>query len=742
MAQKQPVKKKQGKEEPVTPVVETPQQLPGLAQNKWLPYLLIFILSCALYSNTVLNKYASDDTMVLTDNKFTKQGIAGIKDLMTHDAFVGFFGERGSLLVSGGRYRPLSMVTFAIEYEMYGLTPAYSHAINVILFGFCCLSIYYLLTLIIPAAKGKPFYLSIPFLAAILYTAHPIHTEAVANIKGRDEIMGMLFSILALIAAIKYVKTQNLLHIVWGFGVYFLALLSKENSITFFVIVPMTYYFFTKAKAKDYALTLVAYGIAVGIFLGLRTAYTASTVFADSPEVLNNPFVYVSGPSEKYATIILTFLYYFKQLVVPHPLTHDYYFNQIPYVDFSNIGFIASFIINGGLVIYALLNIKNKSIPAYGILFYYITFGLASNLVFTVGVLMNERFIFMSSLGFSLIVAYLLVKAVERKKLSPTLLGGIVGVVLMLYSVKTFTRNFDWKDNFTLFRRDVRWSPNSAKVQTSAGGDMLAAANGNIATLKSTGELATILKDFGVKDAELSSIMVQPDTTIRKIMIDTAISHLNEALRIYPTHVNALNLLGNAYFNRNHKPQEVVDIYKRSVQLSGYNNYDAMFNLGFVYNEMNMADSAKVYLLGAARVKPEQEAYKFILPIVYAKLNKQDSVEVWLKIAAQVKPVDAEYYYKIGTAFGKVAGNLPLAIQYLAKAAELNPKVELYLEDLGVAYGLSGNYDAAIATSLKLYELNPNYPAAYNNLMVSYANKGNMAAAKEWEMKRKQKFGS
>ena len=103
-----------------------------------------------------------------------------------------------------------------------------------------------------------------------------------------------------------------------------------------------------------------------------------------------------------------------------------------------------------------------------------------------------------------------------------------------------------------------------------------------------------------------------------------------------------------------------------------------------------------------------------------------------MKKGNEIRPIEAGDYYQVGTGFGKTAGNFPVAIAYLNKAVEMNPKVELYLEDLGVAYGLSGQFDLAIATSEKLVALNPKYPAAYMNLSVSYRNKGNKQLAEQY----------
>ncbi len=745
---------------PAQPVISKPvMQLPG-----WSYYVFILLFTCMLYSNTLWNQFAIDDTIVLTDNKFTKKGFGGLKEHFTHDMFEGFFGERGARLVSGGRYRPLSMASLTVEYEIVRrirgdkreeitdknvimggeadpyLAPMLSHGINVFLFALTCILLYYILQQVIPSKYslttpiGK---FGLAFIATLLYAAHPMHTEAVANIKGRDEVMCMLFSLLALLATLKYVKTQNIIHLVWGTVIFFMALLSKENAITFMAVIPLTYYFFTKAKPKDYALAVGAYIIPVAVFLLLRSKFTQAGLNQDSPEILNNPFL-LATVGERYATTILTFLYYFKLLVFPHPLTHDYYFNQIPYVDFSDPWVLLSILINAGLVVYALMNLKKKSIAAYAILFYFITFSIASNVLFTVGVLMNERFIYMSSLGFCILLAFLLVQSKDRFKISPNAVMGVFLLILTLYSVKTFSRNFDWKDSFTLFRRDSIHSPNSAKIQTSLGGDLTKASDWNISVMRDSGMIKKVFQDLsngGKSEAELNAINALPDSTIRFMILDSSIQHLYQAVNIYKTHSNAWLLLGNAMYKRNHKPEEVIPIYEKAgaYRVGGY--YDANFNLGIVYNESNQAMKAKINLLKAYEIKPESMEVRFLLAQSYAKLNMPDSAEYWLNRGLELKKKDAADYYLIGTGFGKVGGNLPKAIEYLNKAIELNPKAELYYEDLGVAYGLNNQFDEAIATSKKLIELNPKYAPAYKNLSISYGNKGNKALADEYNQK-------
>jgi len=92
-----------------------------------LPASILFFLAIGLYAYTITFDYVLDDQIVLTNNNFTKKGFDGIHDIMTKESFVGRFGEQKNLVV-GARYRPLSIVTFAIEYQFFGLNPKVSHA--------------------------------------------------------------------------------------------------------------------------------------------------------------------------------------------------------------------------------------------------------------------------------------------------------------------------------------------------------------------------------------------------------------------------------------------------------------------------------------------------------------------------------------------------------------------------------------------------------------------------------------
>ena len=124
-------------------------------------------------------------------------------------------------------------------------------------------------------------------------------------------------------------------------------------------------------------------------------------------ELLNNPFLEATL-NQKAGTILYTLGIYIKLLFFPHPLTHDYYPYHIPLVSMADIRAIVPLFIYLGMIIYAILKINRKDFIAYGILFYMLTLFIVSNLLFPVGTFMNERFIYMPSLGFVLVIAFLI----------------------------------------------------------------------------------------------------------------------------------------------------------------------------------------------------------------------------------------------------------------------------------------------------------------------------------------------
>ena len=675
----------------------------SLLDNPYFPYFLIFLFTVAIYFNTLWNNYALDDSVMIWQNKFTLKGLGGIKDLFTHDSLTGFWGEKGSQMVSGGRYRPLSLLTFALEVNFFGLNPRVSHGVNVLLFASTCLLLYHLLLSLIPRRKDTPFYLSIPFISTIIFAGHPIHTEVVANIKGRDEIMGLLFSLLALFFALNYIRQQKPLQLMWGTLCFFLALLSKENAITFIAIIPLTYFFFTKAKLKDYALTVSLFLIPFLVFLYLRSTYTNSRLTTESPEILNNPFAYLpkttDGFLQHYATVIMTFLLYIKLLIFPYPLTHDYYYNQIPFINIGNPLFFLSLLANGGLLIYALLDLRKKTLPAYAILFYFIAFSIVSNLFFTVGILMNERFVYMPSIGYCLLIAWLLS---DKLKLSGRIMTSTLTVILLLYSVQTISRNRDWEDDVTLVLSDFKTSTKSTKVKMTAGSILTTLAEENFDSLRRSGRLQYVADQLDMK----GDVATVPDSTIKRVLLERAMIYQDSSLTIYPTRgATWLNQAATAY-KLKRPVAEVLRYYEKAQEYTAGGSFDALYYMGSMELMNNMYPQAKDNLAKAILLKPDDFQCRFYLALSYNYIGKIDSSVIWLKKSLDIKSTDPQANYVLGSIYSKQLNDPDAAIPYLSKAIEYSPNTGLYYDEMSTAYTKMRNLPKAEEYAIKAKQIN------------------------------------
>ncbi|HNZ42897.1 MAG TPA: tetratricopeptide repeat protein [Bacteroidales bacterium] len=673
---------------------------------KWI----VFAFALLLYANTLDLKYALDDSLMITDNNFTKKGASGIKDILTNDAFVGFLGKNN--LLPGGRYRPLPQVMFAIEKEFFGFNPFVGHLINILLYAFTCMLLFIILNRLFINYKTTNWYLGIPFTATMLFTAHPLHTEAVANIKGRDEILCLFFCLLVVLFTLQYLEKKKIYLLIANLFLFLLALLSKENALTFAAIIPLILFVFFQPRLKDYLIVSAPLLGGIAAYFALRIGIIGVQQTSPVRELLNDPFV-GSTLIQKYATIFLTWLKYIWLLIFPHPLTHDYYPKQIPIVNFSDIRVILSILIYGTLLVYALLKIKSKNIVAFGILFFIFSFSIVSNFFFVIGTFMNERFMFTSLLGYTMILAYLIAGPLQKKirnaKTYRTTALVLLAVILSAYSAKTVSRNRVWMDDLTLFTTDVKVSSNSTKCNTSAGGKLIEKA------------------DSTDNEAQKQKYLVQ------------AVKYLNKAIDIYPANNNALLLLGNAYFKQKEYAKS-RDCYHRCLLINPKNKL-ALNNLKNVAILSNR-DKAYVEALKDYRMllkyQPAEAEHYFGLGVAYRGLNKFDSALISLGKAVELKSDYAEAISKTGEIYGQDLNRIDLAESSFLQAIAVNPKDASSLENLGIVYGIKHDYKKSIDYLEKALELKPEKYQIYLNLAETYRIMGDMASATAYLEKAKK----
>jgi hypothetical protein len=638
--------------------------------NKKLHLIILFVFGFLLYANTITHDYTQDDAIVINDNDFVKKGFSGIGEILGNDTFLGFFKVKKNL-VAGGRYRPLSLVTFAVEYQFFGESPTVSHFINVVLYALTGMLLYLVVLQFFNNKSTSEGYF-IALATAMLFLAHPIHTEAVANIKGRDEIMALLGSLGALYFAMKYALKGDFVQLIFAGICFFLGILSKENTITFLAVIPLAIFTFTKTEASKIGIStsvLVAFAAAFLIIRSSILGDAANLTANANMELMNNPYLKWTGSQyvdfssgEKFGTIFYTLGKYLVLLIFPHPLTHDYYPPQIPMMTFADGQVIFTLLIYVGAGIYALMRLPKKDPIAFGIIYFIATLSVVSNLVFPIGTNMGERFMFMPSVGVCLIAAVLLHKLTNKKiaNFSDLKLAlPIIALFLVGFSLKTVVRNMAWKNNYTLFSTDIQTSINSAKLNNSMAG---------------------ITSEEAIK----------PENAAKKQqMLNDAIRYGLKARELHPTYANPNVIIGNAYLYLGDY-QKSIEFYDYTLRITGEGSSDYT----------NALNNKKVAL---ANIKPE-----YLTKQGEALANQQFAEAIRIgEQAIAAGNISVELFGQQGAAYG-ASGQHQKALEMFQKVLQLDPNSAQGYLNMGYAYQGLGDTANTNASFEKAYSLDSN----------------------------------
>ncbi|MDR0692509.1 MAG: tetratricopeptide repeat protein [Prevotellaceae bacterium] len=707
----------------------------GVALPKWV-YGLILALVFAFYGNTLFNHYALDDTMVITQNEFVKRGVSNIPKILKYDTFNGRYGTV-AINLPGGRYRPLSVITLALEYELFTDAetkqiiqdkldqgkndddaallvetplPYVNHLVNILLYAITAWVLLLIMLRLFPleSTTGWRALFNIPVLTVIFFVAHPVHSEVVANIKGRDEIMTLLGALCALYFTLRWLDTKKLSDMIYAFLAFLLGLFSKENAITFLVVIPITMYlikpcsmkfmicsllsavlvfpffkgnaglFFVAAipllvclfiseKDKRYTMAMLPLYLAAFIFLLARQ----SAINLDPPpekELMNNPFMYML-PGQKWASIIYVLGRYLWLQIFPYPLTTDYYPYHIPIMSFSDVSVILITLFYVALGAFTFWGVFKRNKYAYAVVWFIVPLSIVSNIFVQVGTFMNERFIYISSIGFCMVLADFLIYQLPKWLKQKTLYQGVVAcfmlVLLCLYGADTVARNKAWHDDFTLSTTDVKTSPKSAKANYDA--------------------------------ARVYNIEMQTatDSTVRDSITRLINKYSRRAVEIHPNYENALLLLSWSNGALGQPPDSSIKYLLRLIRWNKHNPFALDALTMATSNYPNVEQKVKIWEY-VAKLVPDRFEPNFNMALIYAGLGRfQD------------------------------------ALPYFEKAVKINPEHAQALMGAGAMYANTEKFGKSVEMFERAAKLTPNDTLVYINLWRTYSSVGDGAKAQD-----------
>ncbi|MFM9029066.1 MAG: tetratricopeptide repeat protein [Bacteroidota bacterium] len=649
---------------------QTPRQSVSDSRLRWLLALVAIIL----YVQTIPYGYTLDDEIFILKNTTVQNGISGIYDLFVN----------GSLSDFGIQpYRPVTLSSFAIEKSLVSDSSIVRHFINLMSY---LLLLQVLLTLLRRLFKElHPVYCT---AIVLLFAVHPLHTEAVASVKGRDELFAAIFALLAWIRFLPDATGQsaNGKNIAFGTLLFGLSCFSKESGIVFLALIPLADFFFiSKNLKRSFFLSVPLAGMAFIYLFARQTVNGGIVVDSDIP-VMANILNATSNSGELWATRTVLLFYYVKLLFVPWPMTWDYSYDQIPVHTWSDSLPYISLTIYLILAFTTIWQLRKNPIISFCILFFFIASLPTNNLLFRTGSTMGERFLFMPSLGFCIIVVLILLKwsKVELRSFNGTraLRGFLPFISLIgLFTVATWARNPDWRNNLTLFKSGVETAPNSTRTQYSLASEYMRLAQ------------------------------KEPDNLKRNELLANARKHFEKSISIYPENYQAFYNAGIC-LSLSGDTMRAIDFYKKTIALNR-KYLTAMNNVGVLYQARLEFDSADRYYSMAYDVDPSQQVAKDNLSNLYfnegiseAISGNQEAAILSYRKSTVFNPSNMMALNNIASIYTGQK-RYDSAIVYLKMAHAVKPDELFVIENIAAVSLLNKNFDQAESFAKKGLQMNP-----------------------------------
>ncbi len=409
--------------------------------------LLVLIVALGTFANSALNGFAYDDNTIILEHPVVTEG-------RVIDALTSSYWPK---VVNGsGLYRPVTLSSFALEWGLWNGHPAGFHLVNLAVHALASLMVFFLIlemSATLPALVG-----------GALFAAHPVHSEAVANVVGRAELYSALF---VLGACLLFWKGRGL-SATWrparllGIGaLYMLGLGSKEMAATLPALLVLL------ALARNDGLRVadrvrtdlpvfLLTGALLAAFLGVRFLILGS-VAGDVPA----PALVGLSAGQRILTSVAVWPQYLRLLVFPFDLVAEY----APAVLFPALTWgpdvVLGLLVILGAAAAAIFLWPRERLVALGIVWFGIAILPVTNLLIPTGVLLAERTLYLPSVGLAFVTAGVVSWTARERSTSLRMLVVAAGVVCGAFMVRTALRNPSWMSTYTMLTTIAEEHPES-----------------------------------------------------------------------------------------------------------------------------------------------------------------------------------------------------------------------------------------------------------------------------------------
>ena len=642
----------------------------------------MILLATLIYLNSLHNQFVFDDIPLILKNP----SIRDFKKIL-------LFFTSG---IDRIPYRPLRWISYAIDYQFSALNPLGYHISNITFHALTSILIYLTISALVENSR-------IALFAALLFAVHPVHTDSVAYISGRRDILSSLFYILGFYLFLEYRKKERLKFLILSFVAYLLAISSKEMAVT----LPALFLFydlihnlsdkgsFINRLSAALKKTFSSHKIFYLLFLVMAILFTCYKVLLKSPS--NKEGLYGGNLYIHFLTVSKILVYYIRLLFFPINLIADYSFNSFP---LSQSLFEPETLLSlMALCTIAFLSLKlfsRNKIMAFSLIWFFITL-LPVCHIFPHHELLAEHYLYLPSFGFVLLIAIVFELLVTSTKWRHCIYISFTLLILLL-SIRTFYRNYDWKNGFTLWSKTVKTVPNCVRALNNLGIEyfnrkdfkqaialyqkaikiqpVYEKAYYNLGNVYRTQQQFKLALEMYQKAAQLNSKNIRYHNNLGNAyamqrLYDQAIKEYKLVLKLKPRYAQAHNNLGNVYRSLG-KTNLAIACYQKAIKIKpGY--VDAYRNLANAYGDLKQYEKSVIILKKALIIKPSHIPTVNNLVSVYAKIKQYDKAIETYEYAIKLKPNSLETYLNLGSLYLEKLNDRRKALHYFKKFLEKAP---------------------------------------------------------------------
>gem|GEM_PF-1572292 len=587
--------------------------------------LLIIFISIITYANAFKNEFVFDDTVFVVNNY----------DIRSIDTMPKFFSEPSH----GNLYRPLRSVWYTIVFQFSGLNTFGYHLNSLALHMLVCILLY-LITVKILKKRW------IAFFAAALFAAHPIHTDRVTNMTAGFDILGILLMLVAFYLYIVYSSENKKNYLYVSFLVFLIAIFSSEEAVYIFPLILLYEISFGKGmellkkeKIIDNIRTYVPYFIIFIAYFTIRTAVVGKVGRVD---------IYQTGGM--YASISTTFTIFVKyifKLFVPINLQVEYH--PTLYNSIFGLNVLLSIAVLIAIIAIGLYFYNKSRLIFFGIFWFFGTMLIFTN-IFPVPTLMAERYLYLSSFGFCLIIGYLLYMLMksygeDKSKKSTFAYAALIilAVVIISYAAIAIQRNTEWKDSITLWSKTLEQEPMASRAYDNLG-----------FTYQEMGQNEKAIPLF------LKAIEINPSNPNAYQNLGASYAALKDyskakqsfltALSIYPKMYKSIDNLGLIYDIQGNY-SNAINFFNLAIEADP-TLHKAHMDLAKTLTKIGRYDDAEKEFLKAIEIRPELADPHYNIGVFYEFQNKTQEAASEFKIAYNIDPQNKIYQKKYNKYFG------------------------------------------------------------------------------------------